>query len=195
VARPEAELEALVRAGLIERLDGVARVLDEAGYANGTALRIPGGERTTAEVFRPFGPAVENGPRFVYPMATTPRDGMRGFYPLERAGPGLFRWTEPTASVRITVPPGDYRLRLDLKGLACLWGGGLRLWLGDREVLRRDTTLSDGVIMNELRRGDFPQTDGCWLRMEVSPVNTSTWPVPDPRRLGLPLFAIAFVPC
>src|SRR5262249_950201 len=115
-----------------------------------------------------------------------------GFHGLEWSGGAVFRWTEPSACLRLRLPPGDYRLCLDMKHLSSLWSGQLQVVLDESPIPCRDRQLQAGVLSQVLLRSDFQPTSEHFLRLEFSPADTSSWPTGEARRLGAPLFEIGF---
>jgi hypothetical protein len=184
VARPEEELQRLAQQGVIVEDSMLTDVLRSTGALQEMLPFHPLGEPNQS-VAVPFA--------WGWPAAKIPADQRRGFHGLERSGPHYFRWTEPHAAVQLQVPPGDYRLRLDMKQLSGLWAGRLELRLNDRPVPTRARQLRSGILAQTLCRQDFPAVDQRWLQFEFDPVNTTTWPH-EQRRLGAPIFSIFLEP-
>jgi hypothetical protein len=197
IARPEEELARLARLGVVAEDDGVEAVLREAGCLDGDLLRLPGGAPgVPPETFHPMRARSPepSGLRLSYPAARTAPELLRGFHPLERSGPDYFRWAEPRAAVKLSLPAGDYRLSLEMKHLCSLWRGEVRLALNDTPVPPRRRRLHEGTLTQLLLSEDFPEAAELWLRLDSPRIDTSAWPVPDPRSLGMPVFGIAFEP-
>jgi hypothetical protein len=183
VSRPEKELVELARRGIIEENHDVVSLLQTFGAA------------LLGAAFRPLSPQGNGSPTGVrrgWTALDMPVDHRQGFFGLERHSGDYFRWAQPDVAVRLAVPPGDYRLRVDMKSLRRLWRGRLDLWCDDRPIPCRHRSFAGGVVQQELRRGDL-SADPFWLRMHFDPIDTSTWPN-EVRRLGAPIFSIDLAP-
>src|SRR5580700_6438906 len=63
-------------------------------------------------------------------IAQFPADHLRAFYEVERRYSSPMRWSKPDASLDLTMPPGDYFLRLQLhpfRDLTRLWEQGFAI--------------------------------------------------------------------
>lgn len=196
LARPEAALRQLAKQGAVREDSTVADVLRETGLLHGQTLQFtahPCGFEPVS--FQPLTAVPASAQTACGWTATKlPASQRQGFYNLERAGVDFFRWTAPHAAVLLPVPPGDYRLHLDMKRLSKLWAGRLDLALNDRPAPRRDRQFKAGILSQLLHASDFPAADNHWLHMKFAPINTSSWPG-ETRALGAPLFSIFLDPC
>jgi hypothetical protein len=199
VARPEEELLQLCRDGVVIESDLPEAVLREAGVLRGGDVRLPQFHLRRTELFRPWSdprsqfekqsPVV----RLRYPLSQA-RELLQGFYGLEWYGADLFRWAGPSASLRLRLPPGDYRLCIHMKGLVSMWAGRFDVSLNGRPVPCRDRRLENGVLSQVLLRSDFPSAAEFVLGLEFPPLDTSSWPTSDSRQLGAALTEISFEP-
>jgi len=140
-------------------------------------------------------PAAQQGrsvppPTFDYrPGLGSPR-GLAGFHARETFDGQPFRWSSPLALISVAVPPGDYEVRLDTKGirdcrlvLVELYLDGRRMrpagaWTADQITFRADPTM--------FRIGASQSLVLVSGRLRTGPA--------ERRPLGLPVFAITFVP-
>lgn len=180
IGRSEEELQRLASEGVITKDDNVSEVLRSTGaFQEMRAIDLVRGRPQPVRATSTWG----------WPAAKIPADQRQGFYGLEYTNRQYFRWTEPHAAIQLHVPPGDYRLRLDMKHLSHLWAGRLDLRLNDHPVPCRERGLVSGSLSQTVRRADFPPGDTLWLHFAFAPVNTASWGH-EQRRLGAPIFSI-----
>jgi len=196
LARPETELRQLTQQGILHKDSTVADVLRGSGLSHQPALQSAA-QWCSAEpvLFEPLtAVSVSAQTHRGWTAASLPAWQRQGFYGLERAGADFFRWTAPHAAVLLQVPPGYYRLRLDMKWLSKLWAGRLDLKINDRPVPCRERRFKSGTLSQVLHAADFPAADNHWLHMHFAPVSTTSWQGKT-RALGAPLFSISLEPC
>ncbi len=117
-----------------------------------------------------------------------PADALTGFHRVETERGSLFRWSQPEASLRLTLPPSHKTIRLGLRpfrDLALLQEDGLQF------ALDGQTLPATQVVRN----GDFLTIRPDPQQLAVHEPHTlswkvAAWPADDPRELGLPVSRI-----
>ena len=145
----------------------------------------PGGDRG------PTLAADEGGRILDYPAALTPLERLRGAHGLEVDCGVPFRWLEPDAALRLSVPPGAYRLQLHMGRLAPMWAGRLALALDGRAIPERARRLDSGTLSQVLLPEDFAPGAEHWLQLRCEPVDRSLVQPAEVRALGVPFFGFS----
>ena len=141
-------------------------------------------------------PAAQQGrsappPTFDYrPGLGSPR-GLAGFHARETFDGQPFRWSSPLALIRVAVPPGDYEVRLDTKGIRdCRRPGLVELYLDGRRMPPAGAWTADQIMF---RADPTMFRIGASQCLVLASGRLRTGPA-ERRSLGLPVFAITFVP-
>src|SRR5262249_39284777 len=105
----------------------------------------------------------------------------------ERAGAPACRWTRPFATIRVRLPPGDYRLRLDAGFPACSRNGAVKLFFNS-QILKASEDGEFSVPRSAFRPGEQLLSVAC------PPFYPARLGLLDSRELGIALFALRFAP-
>jgi hypothetical protein len=130
--------------------------------------------------------------RFEYRPGGEPAGGLIGFHARETFDGQPFRWSSPLALVRVAMPPGDYEVRLDTKDIRnCQRPGLLGIYLNGRRMPPVEGCMAGQIAFraeHTMFRVGAPQfvvlTSG-----RICTVGSA-----ERRALGVPVFAIRFVP-
>ena len=130
-------------------------------------------------------------PTLEYRPGIGPTGDFIGFHARETFDGQPFRWSSPLALVRIAVPPGDYEVRLDTKGIRDCHPPGLVECYIDRHRMPPAGASTTGEITfcadHTMFRFGAPQ----YLVLTSGRLRAGSG---EQRALGVPVFAITFVP-
>jgi len=179
IARPEAELTRLAAMGTIGECTDIIDILAILGETEPARFNPVSGNHVAGRERTGWG----------WHAAEMPTGDREGFHALERYGSGYFRWTQPNAAVRLQLPVGDYRLRVDMKDLHHLWANRMDVACDDRPIPCRDRVLENGMLHQIIRQQDLPSDNPFWLKLAFDPIQTEAGS-PDTRLLGAPIFSV-----
>ena len=201
----EDELDRYVRQRLIVKDDTVERVLAESGYFSGSQ-RFADLKQPRWQVFINSLSAKLAKHRLLEPCEDIPllapqcppyeasdwlEGSYDGVYSLEILEGRYFRWVSPKADVWLYIKQGDYDLTIDLGPLHALCAReALEFAFNGNLVSREQVKIQDSTITIPIIKGQFVPGRHQRLTMLAPPIDTSSWELPETRRLGLPVFAI-----
>lgn len=113
-----------------------------------------------------------------------------GFHEREAWNGRSFRWSEPVAMLTLELEPGSYRFGIDtggVRGQACDFH--FDLYFNRRHLDRRTIEVNDGWIEFSVSQDMFDTRQRQRLSIVSAPVRR-TRRAHEPRRLGMPVFAI-----
>jgi hypothetical protein len=131
-------------------------------------------------------------PTFEYRPGVGPSGDFIGFHARETVDGQPFRWSSPLALVRVAVPPGDYEVRLDTNGiLDCRRPGLVELHLNGRRMRPAGERMAGQIAFRAdptMFRAGAPQ------HVVLASGRFRAAGPGERRVLGVPVFAITFVP-
>jgi hypothetical protein len=133
-----------------------------------------------------------SGAAFEYQPAVGPSAIFAGFHARERFEEQPFRWSGCLALVRVAVPRGDYEVRLDTNGVRdCRPAGLVECYLNGRRMPRVKAWTARQIAF----RADSAMFNAGMAQVLVFTVGRlRTSGRAERRALGIPVFAIRFVP-
>jgi hypothetical protein len=122
-----------------------------------------------------------------------PGDRLVGFHDVEVWQGRVFRWSLPTAGLRLALPAGGCRVVLDTGAIRSDVSEGLRVFVDARRVPSDSVQTVNGQVTFPIP--PEPNRDSeSFLFWICSPLEPSRLGQPDRRRLGLPLVSVALQP-
>ncbi|HZS04375.1 MAG TPA: glycosyltransferase [Blastocatellia bacterium] len=130
---------------------------------------------------------------FQYDLTRIAADDLTGFYPLETWQGHSFRWSEPAAVVRVSLPAGDYEVRIEMLPVR---SEALPLHIEvifDGHTVCKTTQDSHRPVTFRLTADKFkPETDRHYLALLCNAFRPLQFDSTDERALGLPVTGISF---
>lgn len=115
-----------------------------------------------------------------------------GFHGTELYEGRCMRWSGPVAVLRFAALPQDACVAIETGGFSR--PRNLALYFNHCRVPAGDVSLEGGWLRFPARHGDFRGKRPQEISWVCQPLDTSTWPTPDPRALGMPVFGLRLEP-
>ena len=128
-------------------------------------------------------------------LAEIGEEWLVGFHSIERWGDATFRWSGPVGLIRLGLPRGTYDVQIETRGVrAEPVPLHLRAFFNRRQLPSAALRWQDDRLTFRLDAAMFAEGPEQHLILICNPLRPWTVGVPDRRKLGLPIFSIAFGP-
>lgn len=130
-----------------------------------------------------------------YQLSEMQEEWLVSFHAVERWEDDSFRWSGPVSIVRLRVPTRSYEVKIETRSLR---KAGVPLCLGvffnRHKVPSSSIEFHSGLLSFRIHSSMFDESPEQRLIFTCNPLRPWKFGVPDRRKLGLPIFSIAFTP-